>query len=185
MANLFKRVASAMMKDETSDSTPCSKSIKLDDSNENEAVSSEVHNPKPDVSRGNRSTQSVVVPSVHDVNGKEEDDDLFGELNEPTERVIQKVSEMKIGEIYQLVDIYSMQIEDRLAVVGGFQLDEEPVIYVWMPTSLVRNYDAKKVLDLKAKISNGKKGYAVYRGMKATKYNTSSYDIVWVQKNQN
>ncbi|KAK3924517.1 Protein TIC 214 [Frankliniella fusca] len=163
MSNILKRVASVMMKDQDCEASS-SKLLKLDGINENVASSSEVRKSQCDVPSGKSTNESSVVPSVQDVNGKEEDDDLFQDLNEPTERIISKVSEMKIGEVYQLVDIYSLKIEDRLAVVGGFKLDDEPVMYVWMPASLVRNYDAKKVSDLKEKISYGKKGYAVYNG---------------------
>jgi len=84
---------------------------------------------------------------------------------------------------YALADIYSLTIDGRLAIVGGFQRENsEEILYIWMPASLVRNYDEQKVKALKQKIDNGKKGYAMYRGMKGTKYGTCSYDVVWVQK---
>lgn len=54
-----------------------------------------------------------------------------------------------------------------------------------MPASLCANYDAKKVMMLKSKIESGKKGYAVFRGMKKNKYGKESYDIVWVKKGEN
>jgi len=104
-------------------------------------------------------------------------------LTEPTNRLILKPSDLCIGGVYQLIDTYSMHVENRLAIVGGFRdkVNNE-ICDVWMPTSLVRNYDEKKVRELKEKIEAGKKGYAMYRGEKATKYGTTSYDFVWVKK---
>ncbi|KAK3918964.1 Protein TIC 214 [Frankliniella fusca] len=181
MANLFKRVASVVMKDESSEvvQSPSFKKSKAADMHEEKTGASEVDNidrVRP-VGNANEGCHGIHVPSQEERNGnndKEEDDDLFGDLNEPTERIIQKVSEMKVGEIYQLVDIYSIQVEDRLAIVGGFQLENEGIMYVWLPSSLVKNYDAKKVVELKDKISKGKKGYAVFNGMKTTKYDLNN-----------
>jgi len=108
---------------------------------------------------------------------------FFKELTEPTNRLILKPSDLSIGVVYQLVDIYCMVVDNRVAIVGGFSDNvRNDIQHVWMPTSLVRNYDEKKVRELKEKIDSGKKGYAMYRGEKSTKYGTMSYDFVWVKK---
>ncbi len=107
---------------------------------------------------------------------------FFQDLKEPTERTIEKPSVLAVGAVYELVDIYHITVQDRLSIVGGFKLNDDPVIYVWMPASLIKNYDAKKVNDVKKKLDSGKKGFAMYRGIKTTKYNSMSYDMVWVSK---
>jgi len=91
---------------------------------------------------------------------------------------------MDIGKVYELVDIYSIDIEDRLAVVGGFRPENSTMStsYVWLPASLCRNFDKKKVLQLKASIKKGKKGRAVYKGLKSLRYGTPVYDMEWVAK---
>jgi len=95
-----------------------------------------------------------------------------------------KPSDLRVGVIYELKDIYSMLVDDRLAIVGGFTDNvSDTIVYVWLPSSLVKNYDENKVKQLKEKIDAGKRGFAVYKGEKLTKYNTMSYDFVWVRKN--
>ncbi|KAK3929160.1 Ras GTPase-activating protein 3, partial [Frankliniella fusca] len=141
------RVASVMIGDEGSGGMPDAKKLCGTHSNEGEQVDQQHAECKVDSENGNGDV-------VSKDNG-EANDDLFEDLNEPVNRVIQKVSEMKVGVIYELVDIYSINVDNRLAIVGGFQLEDEDIMYVWLPVSLVRNYDARKVIELKSKIVNG------------------------------
>ncbi len=100
-------------------------------------------------------------------------------------RVIEKASALEKNVVYLLVDIYHLIVDGRVSPVGGFKGTDDKVTYIWMPASLCANYDAKKVMMLKSKIESGKKGYAVFRGMKKNKYGKESYDIVWVKKGEN
>ncbi|KAK3910114.1 Ribosome biogenesis protein BOP1-like protein [Frankliniella fusca] len=180
MSNLLKRVASVVLGDGSEGEPDCKKFCGVQSSDKN---LEDTYEPGCNGSCVNdNSVKANVQTETSGSKNDEEDDDLFEALNEPGQRIIHKASAMKVDCIYQLVDIYSLVVEDRLAVVGGFQLGDEDVLYVWMPISLARNYDAKKVLELKSKLEKGKKGYAMFRGMKQTKYGTESYDVVWVQK---
>ncbi|KAK3922709.1 hypothetical protein KUF71_000111, partial [Frankliniella fusca] len=169
MSNLLKRVASVVLGDD--EGLPLAKKSSVV-----ETVAEEMKGNVQDFS----DNVSGTVQSQHcggkadglssdsklegdSMKNNEEDDDLFEDLNEPGQRIIHKVSELKVDLVYQLVDIYSLLVEDRLAIVGGFKEDDNETIYVWMPASLVKNYDAKKVQELKKKIDNGKKGYAIYK----------------------
>ena len=91
---------------------------------------------------------------------------------------------MTVGRTYKLMDIYTVKIEGRLAVVGGV-VDEGSgsctPVYVWMPTSLVRNFTEEIVRSVAKSMAGGRVARFVYKGMKPGKGGMEYYDAEWVK----
>jgi hypothetical protein len=98
-------------------------------------------------------------------------------------RKILKAESLMLGTIYKLVDIYKLDVNGRVAVVGGLKADEDDVIYVWLPELLLRNVDNKEnfVNVLKRGIESNKFLYVVYKGMGTNTFGNKFYDIAWVR----
>ena len=91
---------------------------------------------------------------------------------------------LSAGSIYKLNDIYSLKIDGRLAIVGGVVQGGDNVsnvVYVWMPTSLVKNFNEDMVRTVGKSVAAGKVARFVYKGMKAGKYGKDFYDAEWVK----
>lgn len=104
-------------------------------------------------------------------------------MNGIVNQKVDKPEILDVGVIYKLVDIYCVNIEKRIAIVGGLQLQEDAVKYIWLPESLVRNVkDEEQFANMiMANIKKSKFLYCVYKGSGLNKSGRKFYDMAWVR----
>ena len=104
-------------------------------------------------------------------------------LNGTVNRKIENCKKLQVGGLYRIVDIYHIRVDGRLAIVGGVVSESEGsgTVYVWMPTSLIRNFNEQTVATVKKSVDAGKVARFKYNGMKVGR-NGEYYDAEWVKK---
>ncbi|KAK3926551.1 Pro-apoptotic serine protease NMA111, partial [Frankliniella fusca] len=178
MSNILKRVASSVM-GAVEGEEPSSKSSKVVLSNVEEGSGCQMKAGISEISHDHKMNGSGDSEVLSQSKGADDsDDDLFDELDGTVNRVILKANTLDVEVKYELVDIYSISVDGRLSVVGGFRSVGSDIInYIWLPASISKNLTESTIKKLKSKLDCGKKAFAVYYGMKANKYGSDSYDM--------
>ena len=109
------------------------------------------------------------------------------ELNERASLETKNFDSLMVGGTYQVKELFMKGTEKGEQVVAGVILKDAAstnMQYVYMPSTLVKNFTSEKVQQWNSRISKGSKAFFKYKGKSQINFGVGyKFDAEWVRSN--